>query len=185
MRSLAASVPASGGTGAAVPRHVAIIMDGNGRWAKARRLPRIAGHRQGAEAVRRVARAAREMGIEALTLYAFSSENWRRPEEEVSDLMGLLRHFLLGPDWRAYWLGCFTAGLGVITKGVGVIALLMLLPYALARRAADRRLDMALAGAGLHAGTADNVAAGAYDLVIEISREGRLMFRSKNRIMLP
>lgn len=94
MRSLAASVPASGGTGAAVPRHVAIIMDGNGRWAKARRLPRIAGHRQGAEAVRRVARAARELGIEALTLYAFSSENWRRPEEEVSDLMGLLRHFL-------------------------------------------------------------------------------------------
>ena len=77
-----------------MPRHVAIIMDGNGRWAKARRLPRIAGHRQGVEAVRRTARAARELGIEALTLYAFSSENWRRPEEEVSDLMGLLRHFL-------------------------------------------------------------------------------------------
>ncbi|MCH4892634.1 isoprenyl transferase [Sphingomonas sp. SFZ2018-12] len=75
-------------------RHVAIIMDGNGRWAKARRLPRIAGHKQGVEAVRRVVRAARELGIEALTLYAFSSENWRRPAEEVSDLMGLLRHFL-------------------------------------------------------------------------------------------
>ena len=69
-------------------------MDGNGRWAKARRLPRIAGHRQGVEAVRRVTRAAREQGIEALTLYAFSSENWRRPEEEIGDLMGLLRHFL-------------------------------------------------------------------------------------------
>ncbi|MDJ0276593.1 isoprenyl transferase [Sphingomonas sp. 2R-10] len=78
----------------AVPRHVAIIMDGNGRWAKARRLPRIAGHRQGVEAVRRITRAAREQGIEALTLYAFSSENWRRPEEEIGDLMGLLRHFL-------------------------------------------------------------------------------------------
>ncbi len=77
-----------------VPRHVAIIMDGNGRWAKARRLPRIAGHRQGVEAVRRITRAAREQGIEALTLYAFSSENWRRPEEEIGDLMGLLRHFL-------------------------------------------------------------------------------------------
>jgi undecaprenyl diphosphate synthase len=77
-----------------LPRHVAIIMDGNGRWAKARRLPRIAGHRQGVEAVRRIARAAREQGIEALTLYAFSSENWRRPEEEIGDLMGLLRHFL-------------------------------------------------------------------------------------------
>lgn len=77
-----------------IPRHVAIIMDGNGRWAKARRLPRIAGHRQGVEAVRRIARAAREQGVEALTLYAFSSENWRRPEQEIGDLMGLLRHFL-------------------------------------------------------------------------------------------
>ena len=79
---------------AAVPRHVAIIMDGNGRWAKQRHLPRIAGHRAGVEAVRRVTRAARAMGIEALTLYAFSSENWRRPEGEVSDLMGLLRLFI-------------------------------------------------------------------------------------------
>ena len=78
----------------AVPRHVAIIMDGNGRWAKQRRLPRLAGHRAGVEAVRRVTRAARAMGVEALTLYAFSSENWRRPEEEVSDLMGLLRLFI-------------------------------------------------------------------------------------------
>ena len=76
------------------PRHVAIIMDGNGRWAKKRFLPRIAGHKQGVEAVRRVARAARTLGIEVLTLYAFSSENWRRPEDEVRDLMGLLRHFL-------------------------------------------------------------------------------------------
>ena len=82
-----------GGSGV-LPRHVAIIMDGNGRWAKKRHLPRIAGHRQGIEAVRRVARAARAMGIEALTLYAFSSENWRRPEEEVADLMGLLRLFI-------------------------------------------------------------------------------------------
>ena len=78
----------------AIPRHVAIIMDGNGRWAKRRRLPRLAGHRAGVEAVRRVTRAARAMGVEALTLYAFSSENWRRPEEEVSDLMGLLRLFI-------------------------------------------------------------------------------------------
>lgn len=78
----------------AVPRHVAIIMDGNGRWAKKRFLPRIAGHKQGVEAVRRIARAARKLGIEVLTLYAFSSENWRRPEDEVRDLMGLLRHFL-------------------------------------------------------------------------------------------
>ncbi|WP_279588174.1 isoprenyl transferase [Sphingomonas japonica] len=77
-----------------IPRHVAIIMDGNGRWAHARALPRIAGHKQGVEAVRRVARAARDIGIDVLTLYAFSSENWRRPAEEVGDLMGLLRLFL-------------------------------------------------------------------------------------------
>ncbi|AEG49023.1 Undecaprenyl pyrophosphate synthase [Sphingobium chlorophenolicum L-1] len=75
-------------------RHVAIIMDGNGRWAKKRFLPRIAGHRAGVEAVRRVARAARELGLECLTLYAFSSENWKRPASEVADLMGLLRHFI-------------------------------------------------------------------------------------------
>jgi len=87
-----APVPAGGST--QLPRHVAIIMDGNGRWAKKRHLPRVAGHRQGVEAVRRVTRAARAMGIEALTLYAFSSENWRRPEDEVSDLMGLLRLFI-------------------------------------------------------------------------------------------
>ena len=71
-----------------------MLFRSNGRWAKKRHLPRIAGHRQGVEAVRRVTRAARAMGIEALTLYAFSSENWRRPEDEVSDLMGLLRVFI-------------------------------------------------------------------------------------------
>ena len=75
-------------------RHVAIIMDGNGRWAKKRLLPRVAGHRAGVEAVRRVARAALDLGIECLTIYAFSSENWKRPAEEVSDLMGLLRRFI-------------------------------------------------------------------------------------------
>ncbi|KQN04742.1 UDP pyrophosphate synthase [Sphingobium sp. Leaf26] len=75
-------------------RHVAIIMDGNGRWAKKRLLPRVAGHRAGVEAVRRVARAAQELGLECLTLYAFSSENWKRPASEVADLMGLLRHFI-------------------------------------------------------------------------------------------
>ncbi|WP_076069755.1 isoprenyl transferase [Sphingomonas montana] len=76
------------------PRHVAIIMDGNGRWAKKRLLPRIAGHRAGAEALRRTIRAAGQLGIEVLTLYAFSSENWRRPASEIADLMGLLRHYI-------------------------------------------------------------------------------------------
>ena len=76
------------------PRHVAIIMDGNGRWAKARGLPRVAGHRRGADAVKRVVRGAGELGIPCLTLFAFSTENWTRPADEVSDLMGLLRHYL-------------------------------------------------------------------------------------------
>ncbi len=76
------------------PAHVAIIMDGNGRWAQARGLPRIAGHRAGARAVRRTIEAALAHGVRWLTLYAFSSENWRRPQDEVSDLTALLRHYL-------------------------------------------------------------------------------------------
>ncbi|RAU22565.1 di-trans,poly-cis-decaprenylcistransferase [Paramagnetospirillum kuznetsovii] len=76
------------------PAHIAIIMDGNGRWAKARGLPRTAGHKRGAESVRRTVEAAREMGVSYLTLYGFSSENWKRPAGEVTDLMGLLRLYL-------------------------------------------------------------------------------------------
>jgi len=76
------------------PQHVAIIMDGNGRWARARGLPRIEGHRQGVENVRRILEVTRELGLPYLTLYAFSAENWRRPAEEVGALMGLLEIFL-------------------------------------------------------------------------------------------
>ncbi|PWK69795.1 isoprenyl transferase [Aminobacter sp. AP02] len=76
------------------PAHVAIIMDGNGRWAKARGLPRVAGHRAGVEALRRTVRAAADLGISWLTVYAFSSENWSRPKSEVTDLMGLLKIFI-------------------------------------------------------------------------------------------
>lgn len=77
-----------------VPAHVAIIMDGNGRWAKSRNLPRIAGHREGSRAVRRVVEAAMRSGVSWLTIYAFSSENWRRPAGEILDLTGLLRRYL-------------------------------------------------------------------------------------------
>jgi len=77
-----------------VPEHVAIIMDGNGRWAKQRGLPRTMGHRKGVDAVREAVRAAGDVGIKYLTLFAFSSENWRRPETEVSDLLGLLKAFI-------------------------------------------------------------------------------------------
>src|SRR5262249_25079642 len=78
-----------------LPRHVAIIMDGNGRWAQRRGLPRVEGHRKGAVAVRNVVRAAREIGLQAITLYAFSAQNWERPPEEVATLMQLLREYCI------------------------------------------------------------------------------------------
>ena len=95
MTSAAAPEGASGQAGGTTgPRHVAIIMDGNGRWAERRGLPRVAGHKAGAEAVRRAMQAAVDHGVEVLTLYAFSSENWWRSEEEISDLTGLMRFYL-------------------------------------------------------------------------------------------
>ena len=81
---------------AVLPRHVAIIMDGNGRWAQDRGLPRIEGHRRGANAVHEVVRAARQIGVRALTLYAFSLQNWLRPPDEVTMLMALLREYIIG-----------------------------------------------------------------------------------------
>ena len=95
MSSAVAPEGAAGLAGATkVPRHVAIIMDGNGRWARKRGLPRVAGHKAGAEAVRRVMQSAVDHGVEVLTLYAFSSENWRRSDEEIADLTGLMRFYL-------------------------------------------------------------------------------------------
>ncbi len=88
-----ASAPATSAS-AGGPRHVAIIMDGNGRWASARSLPRVEGHRRGVEALRRTVRAAAELGIEYVTIFSFSSENWSRPLQEINDLFGLLRRFI-------------------------------------------------------------------------------------------
>ncbi len=87
------ALPAVAGAGRDLPRHVAIIMDGNGRWASARGLARTEGHREGARAVRRVVTRARELHLEVLTLYAFSAQNWRRPEQEIETLMALLVEF--------------------------------------------------------------------------------------------
>lgn len=124
-------------------RHVAIIMDGNGRWAKARHLPRIAGHKRGAEAVRATIRAAAELGLEALTLYAFSSENWRRPEDEINDLKGLLRHYLLselaeihGNDIRIKIIGDYSRFGPELTN---------MLDDAVQRTANNRRMTMVIA----------------------------------------
>lgn len=77
-----------------LPKHIAVIMDGNGRWAKARGLPRTAGHKQGAEAARKIVKNAADLGIEYITLFGFSSENWSRPKSEIKDLMNLLRYYL-------------------------------------------------------------------------------------------
>jgi undecaprenyl diphosphate synthase len=131
------------GGGTAIARHVAIIMDGNGRWAKARHLPRIAGHKRGAEAVRATVRAAAEAGLEALTLYAFSSENWRRPEDEVSDLMGLLRLYLSNELDELY-------GNGIKLKIIGDYSrfsadLVTMLESAVARTANNARMTLAIA----------------------------------------
>ncbi len=92
--SLSEQLETSGLDRAQLPRHVAIIMDGNGRWARARALPRVMGHRAGIKSVRAVVELCREVGIEVLTLYAFSVENWKRPPEEVSTLMRLLNEYL-------------------------------------------------------------------------------------------
>lgn len=93
-RTKVAASPATAEPGSQVPSHVAIIMDGNGRWAAGRGLPRVAGHRAGVQAVRRTIQAAIHHGVSWLTLYAFSSENWRRPAAEITDLTGLLRRFI-------------------------------------------------------------------------------------------
>src|SRR6202007_720893 len=108
-----------------VPRHIAIIMDGNGRWAKARNLPRIAGHQRGAEAARRAVIAAAELGVEYLTLFGFSSENWKRPSAEIQDLMALLRHYLRGEIAELHRNGVRLKVIGDLSKlDAGIIGLI-------------------------------------------------------------
>ncbi|MHB1305107.1 MAG: polyprenyl diphosphate synthase [Acidiphilium sp.] len=184
-----------------VPRHVAIIMDGNGRWAARRNLPRAAGHREGARAVRRTVEAAIGHGISWLTLFAFSSENWRRPAEEVTDLTFLLRHYLrselrelgeagvrlhvigererFGPALRDE-LAAAEAG----TAGNDRLNLVVALSYgARAEIAAAARRLAAAAAAGLDPATIDEAAFGRHlstfgmpdpDLLIRTSGEQRL-----------
>jgi undecaprenyl diphosphate synthase len=151
-----------------LPRHVAIIMDGNGRWAKARHLPRLAGHRRGVEAVRRVVRAAGEIGIEALTLYAFSSQNWRRPAAEIADLMGLLRNFIRAELDEL-------AGNGIRLQIIGDYSrfdadLVAMIEGACARTAANRGMTLVIA---LNYGAQDELARVARELAHE-ARDGAL-----------
>jgi undecaprenyl diphosphate synthase len=99
-----------------LPRHVGVIMDGNGRWAQERGLSRVEGHRQGSESVRTVTRLARRLGIKALTLYAFSSQNWKRPAEEIAALMDLLREYLIGERAEIMDNGIRLCALGEIDR---------------------------------------------------------------------
>jgi len=164
----ASSAPNAVAGAGPVPRHVAIIMDGNGRWAKRRFLPRIAGHRAGAEAVRTTVKAAADFGLQALTLYAFSSENWRRSTEEVSDLMGLLRHYLRRE----------VAELdrnGIRLRTIGDIAgldseLVKLIREGVERTAGNQRLDFVLA---LNYGAKDEMVRAIRGIAAEVAA-GRL-----------
>ncbi len=108
-----------------VPRHIAIIMDGNGRWAKKRMLPRTAGHAAGAETFRRIALYCRERGVKYLTVYAFSTENWKRPQEEVSKIMSLMRDYLLEAirDMQKNHVRiCFFGDLGALSPELRALA---------------------------------------------------------------
>jgi undecaprenyl diphosphate synthase len=157
-----------GAGGGAIPRHVAIIMDGNGRWAKKRLLPRIAGHRAGVEAVRRTIRAAGDLGVEALTLYAFSSENWRRPASEIADLMGLLRLYLRHEIAELAREGARLHFIGDWRQFEPDIV--VLLEDAMARTAANSRIDVAIA---LNYGAQDELVRAVRQLAREV-RDGEV-----------
>ena len=190
------------GNGQAVPRHVAIIMDGNGRWAEQRGLPRAAGHKAGAEAVRRTLQAAADSGVQVLTLYAFSSENWRRSDEEISDLKGLMRYYLerelsrlmdegvrlrLIGDYRAFgadMAGQLEAAVQQ-TAGNSRLTLVVALNYGsrrelaeaaarLAAKAVAGRIDVAAVDEAALAAELDTAGLPELDLLIRTSGELRL-----------
>ncbi len=152
----------------APPTHVAIIMDGNGRWATARGLPRIAGHRTGAEAVRRTVKAAAELGIGYLTLFGFSSENWKRPLPEIDGLMGLLRHYLRGEIAEIHRNGVRLRVIGQRTRLAPDIVTLIENGEALTRDNTGLQLTIALSYGGR-----DEIAAAARALAHQVAA-GRL-----------
>jgi len=126
-----------------MPRHIAIIMDGNGRWAEQRGLPRSVGHRMGVEAVRRTVRAAIELGVQYLTIYSFSSENWSRPVSEIDDLMGLMKRFIRRDLAELHQNGVC---LKVIGERTGVDAeLLQLIDEAVSLTSDNRALNLMIA----------------------------------------
>ena len=150
--------------GKTVPRHVAIIMDGNGRWAQQRGLPRVAGHRAGAEAVRRTLQAAADNGVEVLTLYAFSSENWRRSAEEISDLTALMRFYLERELATLHKEGVRLKLIGDYSAfGADLVGRL---ERALERTANNTRLTLVVA---LNYGSQSEIAAAARELAVKVA----------------
>ncbi|MGZ8999063.1 MAG: polyprenyl diphosphate synthase, partial [Allosphingosinicella sp.] len=150
-----------------MPRHVAIIMDGNGRWAKGRGLPRSAGHRAGAEAARKVLRAAGEAGVECLTLYAFSSENWRRPAAEISDLTGLLKFYIMRELDNLHREGVRLRILGDHTAFESEVALMV--DRAVQKTAANDRMTLAIA---LNYGARTELVRAVRSIAREVRSEG-------------
>jgi len=150
------------------PVHVAIIMDGNGRWAKARGLPRVAGHKRGAEAVRRTVTGAAELGVQYLTLYGFSSENWKRPAAEIDDLMGLLRLYLVNEIEELHQKGVRLRVIGQRSRLQADIV--RLIEHAEQHTAANRRLNLTVA---LSYGGRAEIAEAARRVAEEV-RAGRL-----------
>jgi undecaprenyl diphosphate synthase len=151
-----------------LPAHVGIIMDGNGRWAQLRGMPRVAGHKEGSQAVRRIVRAARRLGLRALTLYAFSEQNWARPDQEVDALMELLRDFLLNERGEILDNGIKLNAIGNLGR---LPALVRAVLDPLRRESASRdQMTLTLA---LSYGGREEIAAAARDLAREV-KAGRI-----------
>jgi undecaprenyl diphosphate synthase len=148
-----------------LPAHVGIIMDGNGRWAQGRGEGRKAGHREGSAAVRRVVRAARRLGLRALTLYAFSEQNWERPEDEIDALMGLLREFLLSERGEILDNGIRLNAVGNLGRLPGIVRA-VLDPL---RRDSESNGDMTLTLA-LSYGGREEIAAAAREMARAVAR---------------
>lgn len=151
-----------------LPSHVGIIMDGNGRWAQLRGQPRVEGHREGSRAVRRIVRAARRLGLRALTLYAFSEQNWARPEDEVDALMLLLRDFLLSERNELLDNGIRLNAVGNLGRLPGVVRA-VLDPL---RKDSEAKTEMTLTLA-LSYGGREEIAKAARDLASDVA-DGRL-----------
>lgn len=163
-----------------VPRHIAIIMDGNGRWAKARGLPRTAGHQQGIEAVSRSIKAAAELGVEYLTLFGFSTENWSRPKDEVSELMRLLRFYLRAETADLHKNGIKLRVIG--DRSVLAADIVEMIENAERLTAGNTKLNLIIA---LNYGGRQDVLQAAHTLVEHAFKQNRILSPDDVQTLLP